>query len=147
MTKRQYKEYVDKNAPRSRTGFNATRAFISGGLICCIGECILLLYKHFGFDEEKAGLLVSVTLIFIGALLTALHLYERLAKHCGAGTLVPITGFANSITASAMEFKCEGLVCGTASKMFAIAGPVLVFGLTASTICGVVLWIIRCVSG
>ena len=138
MTKQEYSEYVNKKSPPSRTGINLLRAFVSGGIICCIGQLISNGYSSAGLGKETAGTVTSITLIFIGALLTGLRVYDKLAKFAGAGTLVPITGFANSIVAPALEFKSEGIVTGMSAKMFVIAGPVLVFGITASVIYGII---------
>ncbi|MDR0904808.1 MAG: stage V sporulation protein AC [Oscillospiraceae bacterium] len=141
MTKEEYGDYVEQKAPKSRLLGNSLRAFASGGLICCIGEGLILLYKHVGLGDENAKLLTSITLIFLGTLLTAFHVYDKIAKWAGAGTLVPITGFANSVASPAMEFKSEGMIAGMAAKMFIIAGPVIVFGITASAIFGVIYWL------
>ena len=139
MTNKEYEQYVRRRAKPSPMGKNLLWAFGIGGAICAFGELLLHLYQKMGLGEEDAGLLVSITLIFLSALFTGLNLYDKLAKRAGAGTLVPITGFANSIAAPAMEFKSEGLITGMAAKMFTIAGPVLVFGLLASMIYGIVL--------
>ena len=139
MTNQEYRKYVAGRCPPSPLGKDLFRAFVSGGLICALGQCVLALWSLAGLEEESAAGATSVTLIFLGALLTGLGVYDRLAKFCGAGTLVPITGFANSIASPALEFKTEGFVAGTAAKMFVIAGPVLVYGLTASVVYGVVL--------
>ena len=139
MTNQEYRKYVAKRCPPSPLGRDMFRAFVSGGLICALGQGILTLWGLAGLEEENAAGATSVTLIFLGVLLTGLGVYDRLAKFCGAGTLVPITGFANSIASPALEFKSEGLVAGMAAKMFVIAGPVLVYGLTASVVYGVVL--------
>jgi len=142
MTKKEYSEYVAQKAPKSTSFKDILCSFVFGGLICCAGQGILLAYEHLGFDGETAKSATSITLVFLGAFLTALHLYDRLAKIARAGTLVPITGFANAVTASAIEFRSEGLVNGTAAKMFVIAGPVIVFGVCASSIYGLVYWLI-----
>ena len=139
MTNQEYRKYVAKRCPPSPLGRDLFRAFVSGGLICALGQGIRTLWGLAGLEEENAAGATSVTLIFLGVLLTGLGVYDRLAKFCGAGTLVPITGFANSIASPALEFKSEGLVAGMAAKMFVIAGPVLVYGLTASVVYGVVL--------
>ena len=139
MTNKEYGKYVNSKSKPSPIGKNLLWAFGVGGLICMFGEFLLHLYQRWGLSEDDAGLLVSITLIFLSALFTGLDLYDNLAKRAGAGTLVPITGFANSIVAPAMEFKSEGLVTGMAAKMFTIAGPVLVFGISASVIYGVIL--------
>ena len=139
MTNQEYRKYVARRCPPSPLGRDMFRAFLSGGLICALGQGILALWSLAGLEEENAAGATSVTLIFLGVLLTGLGVYDRLAKFCGAGTLVPITGFANSIASPALEFKSEGFVAGMAAKMFVIAGPVLVYGLSASVVYGVVL--------
>ena len=139
MTREEYKQYAERHAPRSPLGKNLLSAFLVGGLICCLGQLILNLWTLAGLEQQDAATASSVTLIFLGAALTGLGFYDRLAKRAGAGTLVPITGFANSVVAPALEFKTEGLVAGTAAKMFVIAGPVLVFGISASVIYGILL--------
>ena len=139
MTNQEYRKYVALRCPPSPLGRDMFRAFLSGGLICVLGQGILALWSLAGLEEENAAGATSVTLIFLGVLLTGLGVYDRLAKFCGAGTLVPITGFANSIASPALEFKSEGFVAGMAAKMFVIAGPVLVYGLSASVVYGLVL--------
>ncbi len=119
---------------------NCVKAFCIGGTICLIGQGILELYQALGVDAETAKTLCSVTLVGLGVLLTGLHQYERLAKHGGAGTLVPITGFANAMSSPAIEFRAEGLITGLAAKMFVIAGPVLVYGTSAAIIYGVIYY-------
>jgi stage V sporulation protein AC len=136
MTKKEYGKYVDRKAPKSNLAANMLKAFISGGIICTIGEAILNGYSTL-LSKTDAGAATSITLVFVGALLTGLKLYDNLAKFSGAGTLVPITGFANSVAAPALEFKSEGLVTGMSAKMFIIAGPVIVFGIAASVIYGI----------
>lgn len=142
MTNKQYSEYVSEKAPKSTTGANTIKAFISGGLICCIGQAILDGYTALGASPDNAGTMTSVTLIFLGAVLTGLGIYDNIAKFAGAGTLVPITGFANSVVSPALEFKSEGIITGMSAKMFVIAGPVIVFGTTASVIYGIILMIL-----
>lgn len=139
MTNEEYAKYVNGKSPKSPLGKNLVRAFLVGGLICCVGQGFILLFTHFGLDEEDSATATSISLVFLGSLLTGLGIYDDIAKFAGAGTLVPITGFANSVIAPALEFKSEGLVTGTAVKMFAIAGPVIVFGITASVIYGFIL--------
>ena len=143
MTNDEYRQYTDKMAPRSHMKRDMLRAFVSGGIICLLGQMILNAYGMLGLEKELAASAVSMTLVFIGALLTAIGVYDDLAKFCGAGTLVPITGFANSVAAPAIEFKTEGLVCGTAAKLFIIAWPVIVYGVSASIIYGLIL----CIAG
>lgn len=137
MSKAQYKEYVDSISPKSPIGKNLLLAFVIGGLICVLGQLIMNGFGALGLDKTDAGMLTSSSLILLSVLATGLSLYDDLAKHAGAGTLVPITGFANSIASPAIEFKSEGLVTGTAVKMFSIAGPVLVYGISASVIYGI----------
>lgn len=139
MTNKQYGEYVNKKSKPSPMLKNLVWAFVVGGLICVLGQALRDFYQSRGLGEEAAGTAVSMSLIFLSALFTALGLYDRLAKHAGAGTLVPITGFANSVVSPAMEFKSEGVITGMAAKMFVIAGPVIVFGVSASVVYGLIL--------
>ncbi len=141
MNKNEYSKLVDQKSKNSNITVNCLLAFLSGGLICVIGQGITDIYASW-LSEENAKTLCSVTLIFLGVLLTALHLYEKIAKHAGAGTLVPITGFANSMSSPAIEFKAEGLITGLGAKMFIIAGPVIVYGVSASVIYGVIYYIV-----
>ena len=139
MQNDEFRRYADRHAPRSQVGRNCLGAFLVGGTICCLGQLLFTLFQAAGLDEQAAGTAESVSLIALGALLTALGVYDDLATIGRAGTLVPITGFSNSVAAPALEFKTEGLVTGTAVKMFSIAGPVIVFGLAASTVYGILL--------
>ena len=139
-SKKEYAALVAEVSPKSPMLKNCVRAFVSGGLICTAAQLLLERYGKAGFSEEEAALLVSVTLIGIASLLTALGLYHRLGKHCGAGTLVPITGFANSVAAPALEFQKEGLIFGTGAKMFVVAGPVIVYGTLTSMLVGAVYY-------
>ena len=141
MTEKEYGKLVDELSPRSPMGKNCFHAFWIGGLICVIGQLILNGYTALGLEKEDAGTATSMTLVAISALLTGLSLYDNIAKHAGAGTLVPITGFANSITAPAVEFKTEGFILGVGAKMFTIAGPVIVYGVSASVVYGFIYWI------
>ena len=141
MNREEYKQYAEQHMPRSRAGRNMLRAFVTGGLICTAGEALSHFYLSRGLDEEAASTAVAVTLIVLGAALTAFGVYDRLAKFGGAGTLVPITGFANAVTAPALEFKTEGKITGTAAKMFVIAGPVIVYGVSAGAVYGLILWL------
>lgn len=140
MNRNTYSQLVKKRSKNSRAAINCLKAFVIGGLICLIGQGLIELYTAIGVDQENAKTLCSVSLIFLGVLLTALHQYERIAKHGGAGTLVPITGFANSMSAPAIEFKAEGLITGLAAKMFIIAGPVLVYGTSAAILYGIIYY-------
>ena len=142
MTNDEYKQYAEKHAPRSHAGRNMCRAFLVGGIICCIGQLLLNLYGAVGLDETSAATATSVTLVLVGALLTGLGVYDDIARFAGAGTLVPITGFANSVVAPALEFKTEGFITGTAAKMFIIAGPVITYGISTSVFYGLVLCLI-----
>ena len=137
-TQKKYQEYVDKKSPNSPILKNCFNAFWVGGLICTFGQIISLICKARGFDEATSGTIVSIILIAISAFLTSLNLFNKIGKFAGAGSLVPITGFANSIVAPSIEFKSEGFVMGVGSKMFTIAGPVLVFGICTSIIVGIV---------
>ena len=137
-TQKKYQEYVDKKSPNSPILKNCFNAFWVGGLICTFGQIISLICKARGFDEATSGTIVSIILIAISAFLTSLILFNKIGKFAGAGSLVPITGFANSIVAPSIEFKSEGYVMGVGSKMFTIAGPVLVFGICTSIIVGIV---------
>ncbi len=139
MTNQEYSRYVEQKAKPSPIWKNLTWAFCTGGLICTGGQALLNLYRGCGLSEGDAGTAVSVTIIFLAALFTGLGWFDRLAKHAGAGTLVPITGFANAVVAPALEFRSEGLVMGVGARMFAIAGPVLAYGISAALLYGLVL--------
>ena len=142
MTNQEYNEYIKKKTPNSKIFTNCIKAFIAGGIICVIGQCITALLKKWGFNQEDAGTYTSIILVFLGALLTGLDIYPRIAKFAGAGTVVPITGFANSVVSPALEAKTEGMVLGTGAKIFTIAGPVILYGILASWLAGIVYWII-----
>ena len=142
MSNEEYKAYVEKHAPRSKVSRNMLRAFVVGGIICCVGQGLADIYSALGFDEKQAATMETISLVFLGALLTGLGVYDKIAKFAGAGTLVPITGFANSVAAPALEFKTEGYITGTAAKMFSIAGPVIVYGVSAGTVYGLLYWIV-----
>lgn len=134
---------VKQASPNSPIFMNCLKAFISGGIICIIGQLLSNFYTGKDFSKEEAALLVSITLIGLSALLTALGWYEKLGKFCGAGTIVPITGFANSVVSPAIEFKKEGMVFGMAAKMFIVAGPVIVYGTLTSMLVGLVYYFIK----
>lgn len=141
MNNEEYNKFVKQNTPSSKLGLNCIRAFLVGGLICTFGEGLMQLYQNvFNFTSKESSLLVSITLIFISSLLTALNIYPQIAKFAGAGTLVPITGFSNSITSSALEAKTEGYVLGVGSKIFTIAGPVILYGCIASVLSGIIIF-------
>lgn len=137
-TKQTYQNYVDKKSPNSPIIKNCFNAFWTGGLICSIGQIILNMCKERGFDTQTSGTIVSILLIGIAAFLTGLNLFNKIGKFAGAGSLIPITGFANSIVSPAMEYKSEGYVMGVGGKMFTVAGPVLVFGISASILVGII---------
>ncbi len=141
MTEKEYGKLVQNMAPRSPMGKDCLLAFMIGGLICCIGQILMNGYQALGLEKEQAGTAVSVTLVALSALLTGLSLYDDIAKFAGAGTLVPITGFANAIAAPAVEYKTEGFILGVGAKMFTIAGPVIVYGVSASVVYGLIYWI------
>ena len=141
MTNQDYANLIRERAKPSPMGKNLVWAFLVGGSICTLGQWLSTLYGQLGLDKEQTGTAVSVTLIFAAALLTGLGLFDDLAKHAGAGTLVPITGFANAVVSPAVEFKSEGFILGTAVKMFTIAGPVIVYGVSASVVYGLIYWI------
>ena len=142
MTNEEYDKLVKKRSKPSPMGKNLVWAFLVGGGICTFGQFLSTVYQNWGLDKDAAGTATSVTLIGITALLTGLGVFDDIAKRAGAGTLVPITGFSNAMVSPALEFKSEGFVTGTAVKLFTIAGPVLVFGISASVVYGVILWII-----
>ncbi len=136
-TKKDYQNYVNTKSPNSPILKNCFNAFWVGGLICLIGQLIACFCKYRGLDTEISNTIVSIILIFISAFLTSLNWFNKIGKFAGAGSLVPITGFANSIVSPAMEYKSEGYVMGVGGKMFTVAGPVLVFGISASIIVGI----------
>ncbi|MBR2704613.1 MAG: stage V sporulation protein AC [Clostridia bacterium] len=135
-TTKQYSDYVDKKTPNSPIVKNCFNAFWVGGLICSIGQIIFDYCEYSGLDETLSLTIVSISLIGLSALLTALNIFNKIGKFAGAGSLVPITGFANSIVAPAMEYKSEGYVMGVGAKMFTVAGPVLVYGISSSILAG-----------
>ncbi len=141
MTQKQYDKLVKELSPRSPIGKDCLFAFLIGGLICTIGQAFMALYGAVGLSKQDAGTAASMTLVALSALLTGLSLYDDIAKAAGAGTLVPITGFANAIAAPAVEFQTEGFVLGVGAKIFTIAGPVIVYGLSASVVYGIVYYL------
>ena len=141
MTEKEYAKLVAEIAPRSPIGKNCFHAFWIGGLICTLGQLISMGWESLGLEKVDAGTATSMTLVALSALLTGLSLYDNIAKHAGAGTLVPITGFANAVAAPAIEFKTEGFILGVGAKMFTIAGPVIVYGVAASVVYGFIYWI------
>lgn len=141
--KEEYSEYVDSKVPPSPIFFNCVKAFFVGGLICMIGQIIFEICSNRGIPESNCYTIVSISLIFLSAFLTSLNIFNKLGKFAGAGTLIPITGFANSIVSPAIEYKTEGYVMGVGAKMFTVAGPVLVYGISTSIIVGL-LYMLFC---
>ena len=142
MTPKEYDALVRQLSPKSPIWKDTALAFLVGGGICVIGQLILNGWGELGLAKDDAATATSVTLVFLSVLATALGLYHRLARYAGAGTLVPITGFANAVASPAIDFRAEGLITGTAVKMFTVAGPVIVFGTAASAVYGLVLWLL-----
>jgi stage V sporulation protein AC len=147
MTKKEYAQYVKTKAPSSRLFRDTALAWLSGGAICAAGQGLINWYAALGMTKEVSATVAAMTLVTVAAFLTAIRVYDNIAKWAGAGTIVPITGFANAMVAPAMEFKTEGHVAGMASKMFVIAGPVLVYGILASAVYGTALWVVGLVTG
>ncbi len=143
LSDKEYQQMTKKASPGSPVAMDCLKAFVAGGLLCTLGEVIFQLVRNTGASEQNARLTVSVSLILLAVVLTGLQVFDDIAKHAGAGTLVPITGFANSVVAPAIEFKSEGYVLGLGAKMFIIAGPVLVYGITSATIYGLIYWIVQ----
>lgn len=143
MSPEEYDKLSKKASPNSPFLKNLFFAFVIGGLICALGQGFLLIYQRLGADQEAASIWASITLVFLAILLTGLNLYDSIAKVAGAGTLVPITGFANSMSSTAVEFKSEGWILGLGAKMFIIAGPVIVYGVSASILYGLIYYLFR----
>ena len=141
LSKFEYQELVEKKASGSRTVRNVLAAFVTGGAICSVGQIIMMIAENYGADKETAAAITSISMIFLGAFLTAVNIYDNISKFGRAGALVPITGFSNSIVSPAMEYKKEGYIMGVGAQMFLIAGPVLVYGIFASVIAGLVYFI------
>ena len=146
MTNEDYGKYVDSLAPKSKCLRNCLNAFWVGGLICVLGQLLMNGFRALDLSKDLSATATSICLVFLSALLTGLAVYDDIAKRAGAGTLVPITGFANSIAAPAVEFQTEGIILGTCAKMFTIAGPVLVYGTAASVIYGIIYWLWQCIA-
>lgn len=142
LSPEEYQQYVKEKQKKSPLAKNLLFAFVIGGAICVVGQFIREAWIAGGLSEEDAGTATSISLVLLSALLTGLNLYNKLARYGGAGTLVPITGFANAVVSAAIEFKAEGRVPGTGAKMFLIAGPVIVYGTLAAVVYGVVLWLL-----
>ncbi|MDR2605682.1 MAG: stage V sporulation protein AC [Oscillospiraceae bacterium] len=142
MTNEEYKKYIAAREPKSPLAGDLVKAFLAGGAICTIGQIVLTLWQNWVADSETALTATSITMVFLGVAATALGFYDKIAKFGGAGTLVPITGFANAMCSPAMEFKSEGIVAGLSAKMFVIAGPVIVFGISASVVYGILYYLL-----
>lgn len=142
MNTKDYETYANSFAPKSKIFSNCIKAFLIGGAICVLGEALLTWYGNLGLDKEQSATLECITLIFLASLLTALHWFDNIAKHAGAGTVVPITGFSNAVTSAAMEFKSEGMVLGVGAKIFTIAGPVITYGVIASMVAGIYYFVL-----
>lgn len=141
MTNKEYQRYVDKMTPNSPIFKDMILAFLFGGTICTIGQLIFNGFSMLDLKETTVSMLTSSTMVFIGAFLTGIGVYDKLAKHAGAGTIVPITGFANAVASPAIEFKAEGMVLGLAVKMFSVAGPVVVYGITSGVVAGIIYYV------
>ncbi len=142
FTKDQYSKYVEEVSPKSKLLSNVLKAFLVGGIICDIGQLFINLLKNRGLDNDAVSAITSIIMIFLAALLTGLNVYDEIGKFAGAGSIVPITGFANSVVSPAMEFKSEGYVLGMGAKMFIVAGPVIVYGICSSILAGIIHYLI-----
>jgi stage V sporulation protein AC len=142
MTSKQYEEYIKDKLPKPNSVKNCIAAFIVGGLICDIAQFIFNTAKSYGYNQDAVSAITAISMVFLGALLTGLGIYDRIGRVAGAGSIVPITGFANSIVSPAMEFKREGFVFGVGAKMFILAGPVLVYGISTSIIIGMIYYLL-----
>lgn len=140
VSQKEYGEMVKKASPNSKSCIDIPCAFVIGGLICVIGQALTDFYSYLGFDDRTSAAWCTVTLVFLSALLTGLSVYEKIAKHGGAGTLVPVTGFANAVASPAVEFKSEGFILGLGAKIFIIAGPVILYGTAASVLYGLIYY-------
>ena len=143
ISKNKYDEMVKKALPNSPILVDCIKAFLIGGAICCLGQLLFVLYNKVGMNADETRAMVSITLIVLTAILTGIGVFDKIAKHAGAGTIVPITGFANSVVSPALEFKSEGFVMGTGANIFKIAGPVILYGTAAATLYGFIYWLIE----
>lgn len=147
MNSEAKKELIKKHSPTSSIVKNSLLAFFFGGLICTLGGLLTMLYSYLGLDEKMSGILTTVSLIFVAAVLTGLGIFDKIARHAGAGTLVPVTGFSNAVVSQAMDAKSEGYVMGVGAKIFTVAGPVIVYGLLCGFVYGVIYYIYQVVEG
>ncbi len=143
ISKEEYSKMTDQASPNSPIALNCLKAFLIGGSICCFGQLLNTIFKNIGLNEEQIRIATPSIIIIITAILTGIGVFDKIARHAGAGTIVPITGFANSVVSPALEFKHEGMVLGTAAQMFSIAGPVLVYGVGTSFIYGLIIYIFK----
>ncbi len=143
ISKEEYSELTKKVSPKSPLLSDCLKAFFFGGLICAFAEGLFYIFRTMGFDEKNSRTVAMICIVVITAILTAVGVFDVIAKHAGAGTAVPISGFANSIVCAALEFKAEGRILGTAAQMFSIAGPVIVFGCSSATLYGVIVWLVE----
>lgn len=143
LTDNDYSQLVKKASPPTKSYQTIPLAFLFGGAICAIGEAFINLYLYLGMEKDAAFATASITLVFISALLTGLNVYDNIAKYGGAGTLVPITGFANAVASPALEFKSEGYILGLGAKLFAIAGPVILYGIAAGVVYGLAIFLFK----
>lgn len=143
ISNKQYDEMVKKASPNSPIVLDCIKAFLIGGAICCFGQLLFYIFRKSGMNLDESRSLVSIALIIITAILTGIGVFDKIAKHAGAGTIVPITGFANSVVSPAMEFKSEGFIMGTGSSIFKVAGPVILYGTTAASLYGLIYFIVE----
>ena len=143
ISNKQYDEMVKKASPNSPIVLDCIKAFLIGGAICCFGQLLFYIFRKSGMSLDESRSLVSITLIIITAILTGIGVFDKIAKHAGAGTIVPITGFANSVVSPAMEFKSEGFIMGTGASIFKVAGPVILYGTTAASLYGLIYFIVE----
>lgn len=143
MTREEYRKYVDSKSPDSKLLRNVLRAYLVGGLISAVGQFFINSFRQMGFDTDMVASLTAMVMVFLGVLFTGLNIYDDLGRFAGAGSIVPITGFANAIVSPAMEYKSEGYVLGIGARMFLIAGPVLVYGISASIVAGIIYYLLR----
>ncbi|MBR5515877.1 MAG: stage V sporulation protein AC [Clostridia bacterium] len=141
MNKKEYKKYAEKRAKKSPVFINCIKAFFTGGIICSFGQLLKNIFEGFGISQESVKMLVPVSLIFIAIILSGFGIFDKIAKHAGAGTLVPITGFANAVVSPALDTKNEGWVLGVGAKIFTISGPVILYGMLSGAVYGVIYWI------
>ena len=143
ISNKQYDEMVKKASPNSPILLDCIKAFLIGGAICCFGQLLFYIFRKSGMSLDESRSLVSVAFIIITAILTGIGVFDKIAKHAGAGTIVPITGFANSVVSPAMEFKSEGFIMGTGASIFKVAGPVILYGTTAASLYGLIYFIVE----